>query len=133
MPKNIFTVPKKIEVRHTKNKHRGVFAIANIKKGEVIEISPAWVLPFKDKKLVDKTMVLDYYFYWGPKNQPAIALGYGSLYNHSYTPNAEYEQKVKQQLFIFRAIKDIKRGEEITTNYNGDWDSQDEVWFDVKK
>lgn len=132
MLKNTFTVPKKIAIRYTKNKHRGVFATANIKKGETVEISPAWILPFKDKKLVDKTMVLDYYYYWGPKNQPAIALGYGSLYNHSYTPNAEYEQKVKQQMFIFRAIKAIKKGEEITTNYNGDWDSQDKVWFDVK-
>lgn len=133
MSNYVFKVPQKVEVRYTKNKHRGVFATANIKKGEVIEVCPAWILPYKDKKLVDKTMVLDYYFYWGPKNQPAIALGYGSLYNHSYTPNAEYEQKVKQKLFVFRAIKNIKKGEEICTNYNGDWDSQDEVWFTVKQ
>lgn len=122
----------KIIVKNRSKSGRGVFATSRIKKGETIEICPVVVLPYKDRKLVDKTKVIEYYFYWGPKNQPAIVLGYGSLYNHSFTPNAEYTPDNRRKVMKFRAIKEIKKGEEIFTNYNGDWDSQDEVWFNVK-
>lgn len=123
----------KIVIKETKKKGRGVFATARIKKGEVIEVCPVVVLPYKDRKLIDKTKVHDYYFYWGPKNQPAIALGYGSIYNHSYEPNAEYDQNVKKKIITFTALRNIDKGEEICTNYNGDPDVQDKVWFDKSK
>jgi SET domain-containing protein len=122
----------KIHVKNISRKYRGVFASAKIKKGEVIEVCHVVVIPHKDRKLIDKTHLISYYFYWGSKNQPAIALGFGSLYNHSYHPNAEYDQNVKKRVIVFKAIKDIKKGEEIKTNYNGDHDNKDEVWFKVK-
>ncbi len=34
--------------------------------------------------------VLAKYFYMWNKKEMAISLGFGSLYNHSYTPNADY-------------------------------------------
>jgi uncharacterized protein len=120
---------EKIRIKNISKRHRGVFAATNIRKGQVIEVCPVVVIPKKDQKRVDRTFVMDYYFYWGRQNQPAIALGYGSLYNHSYAPNAEYEENVKRRVIIFRAIKDIKKGEEIRTNYNGDHDSKDQLWF----
>ena len=109
-----------------------MFAKEKIRKGETIEICPVIILPLKDRKLMDKSHLFNYYFYWGKKNQPAIALGYGSLYNHSYTPNAEYEEDVKNKHMVFTALRDIKKGEEITTNYNGDHDNKDPLWFKVK-
>ena len=60
---------------------------------------------------------------------PALALGYGSLYNHSYRPNARYED-VGPRTKSFLAIRDIG-GEEITVNYNGKPRSRTAVWFDV--
>jgi SET domain-containing protein len=71
----------------------------------------------------------NYVFVW-EDNKFAVALGYGSLYNHSYEPNAKYIRK--KDKILFQAIKDIKSGEEITINYNGNPKSQDKVWFDVK-
>ncbi len=70
-----------------------------------------------------------YVFEWTKKTS-AIALGYGSIYNHSFTPNARYYDG-RNQTKIFMAIRDIKAGEEITVNYNGDPKKKDKVDFHV--
>ncbi len=72
----------------------------------------------------------DYAFSWG-RGTVALALGYGSLYNHSYTPNARY-QDVGRCTKEFVAIRDIAAGEEITVNYNGEPDDRSAVGFDVR-
>jgi SET domain-containing protein len=123
----------KIVVKQISKNHRGVFASSNIKKGEIIEESPVIVIPKKDQKVLDKTYIFNYYFDWGNSDQPAIALGFGSLFNHSYDPNAEYKENVKKRIMIFRSIKDIKKGEEILTNYNGESTDKSPIWFKVKK
>jgi len=30
-----------------------------------------------------------------------------------------------------KAVRNIKAGEELTINYNGDWNNQKEIWFEV--
>lgn len=112
---------------------RGVFATKPIKKGEVIEKCPVFVLPRKDYPSIKKTELRNYYFMWG-KATAAICYGYGSLYNHSYQPNATYKKKIKDELIEFTAIKDIKKGEEIAVNYNyGDPDDRRPLWIkDIK-
>jgi uncharacterized protein len=122
----------KIYVKKISAKHRGMFAGVNIRKGEVIERCPVIVIPLKDKELLDKTHVYDYYFNWGSRNQPAIVLGYGSIYNHSYEPNADYNQDTKNREMVFKAIRDIRKDEEIRTNYNGEPKDQSELWFRTK-
>ena len=96
---------------------RGVFARSPIKKGELIEECPVLVLPRKDYITAKKMLLRDYYFLWGTTTC-VICLGFGSLYNHSYEPNATYKKNIKQRTIRFSAIKDIKKGEEITVNYN---------------
>jgi len=46
-----------------------------------------------------------------------VALGYGSLYNHSNTPNANWTNDVENKTFIFFSTKPIKKGEEIFIYY----------------
>ena len=60
----------------------------------------------------------------------AVALGYGSLYNHSYQPNARYDD-VGRLTKVFSALRDIEPGEEITVNYNGKPGDRGPVGFDV--
>jgi len=96
---------------------RGVFAALKIKKGEVIESCPVLVLPRRDYSVLKKTELRNYYFMWG-KTTVALCFGYGSLYNHSYKPNATYKKKIKEKIIEFVAIKDIKKNEEIAVNYN---------------
>ena len=55
------------------------------------------------------------------------------LFNHSYTPNATYDINFDNHTFDFFAYKDIKAGEEVLINYNGDVDDEDPLWFDVEE
>lgn len=101
------------------NAGRGVIASASIKKGEVIEICPVVVLLKDQVEIIQNTELTNYYFTWGPEQKAAaIALGYGSLYNHSYAPNATYMKNQKDRTIEFVALKNIAEGEEITVNYN---------------
>jgi len=109
---------------------RGIYALRDIKNGELIEESPVFISPKNERKYLKKTVIFDYCFNW-EKHQTAIALGYGSLFNHSYTPNAKFINNYDQLSISFYAIRDIKEGEEITINYNGDPEDQTPVWFDV--
>ena len=112
---------------------RGVFIGEDLPVGSMIEICPVIILSKKDRKIIHKTGLHDYYFLWGKKERKAaIALGYGSLYNHSYAPNAQLLPDIPAQQFIIESIKPIKAGEEITLNYNGG-DDQSPLWFDTKK
>jgi hypothetical protein len=76
----------------------------------------------------------DYYFLWR-KDPPelAIALGNGSLFNHSFAPNAHFERDLPRTRILFRALRDIAKGEEITVNYNGEPDDPEPVWFEPHK
>jgi uncharacterized protein len=61
-----------------------------------------------------------------------IVLGFGSIYNHSYIPNALYKERYKERLVEFVALRDIKKDEEIAVNYvQGSKKSEHPLWFDV--
>jgi SET domain-containing protein len=119
-----------VMVKNVKGKGRGVFARRRIKKGEIIERVPVIVLPVDQVGNDGKRQVLaNYTFSWGQKTV-ALALGYGSLYNHSYRPNARYEDRGRR-IKEFVAIREIAAGEEVTVNYNGTPKDRSPVWFDV--
>lgn len=100
-------------------KGRGVFAMRKFRMGETIERCPVIVIPASEAPLIRDTRLAHYYFEWGDDcKQAAIALGYGSLYNHSYSPNARYEFREAEECLEFIALGDIQAGEEITINYN---------------
>jgi len=125
-----FTQTSAIEVKQTKGKGRGVFARRLICDGEVIERVPVLVLPVGETRSNSgTTRMAGYCFEWG-RGTVAVALGYGSLYNHSYKPNARYDDE-SGQTKVFRAIRDIAPGEEIVVNYNGEPEDETPVWFKV--
>jgi hypothetical protein len=95
---------------------RGVFAKESIAEGEIIENCPVIEVSLKDPANNDDGILVDYFFYFG--DGLAITLGFGSLYNHSYNPNATYKVNLENKTIDFNAIKDINSGEEITVNYN---------------
>ena len=111
---------------------RGIFATRNINKGELIHEAPVIISPSVEYKNLKKTIFVEYVFWWGENlEECALALGYGSLFNHSYTPNALYKLNLTQKTIDFYAHTDIKAGEEIMINYNGDPEDKTSVWFDV--
>jgi SET domain-containing protein len=112
---------------------RGIFSSEYIPKGALIETCPVISMPQKARQQLDETKLHDYYFIWGEKDQKcAIVLGYGSLYNHDYHPNAEYEPNYDRDELVFYALQDIQPEEEITVNYSGDPDGKIQFWFQNK-
>lgn len=101
--------------------------------GTLIEICPVIVISEKDLPIIHETHLHDYYFLWSDDGkEAAIALGFGSLYNHAYRPNAEYITNRENKSIDVFAIEDILAGAEITFNYNGSPFDEEKLWFDAK-
>ena len=113
------------------NAGRGVFASRDIKKGELIEKCPVIEISACDTAVLNESMLVTYLFYCGEnKDQSLVALGYGSIYNHSYKPNAKYNIELEEKAMDFIAIRDMGKDEEITINYKGDSENTDLLWFE---
>ncbi|MEH2136563.1 SET domain-containing protein [Nostoc sp.] len=117
-------------VSNTNLKGRGIFAQKHFLKGEIVERSPVVVIPAEQVEFLDKTILGNYYYDWEDK-AAALALGFASLFNHSYEPNTYYVKKFAEGEVELIAYRDIEAGEEITANYNGSPNDKSPIWFDV--
>jgi len=126
--------PTKIYVKPVEGKGLGVFAVIPIKKDELIETCPLMSL---GKKPGNKHQdpFFNYRFSYprdgahnGNEDQ-VVAWGYGSLYNHSESPNADWKDHPSEKAFQFIAVQDIEKNEEITIHYGGDayWRQRKEI------
>lgn len=119
-----------LKVVEIDGKGRGVVAGRGFAAGEVVERVPVIVLSAEERLLIEKTALYDYRFAWGEgEDRVAIALGYGSLYNHSYAPNAYFWRHYDEREIEFVALRAIGSGEEVTVNYNGAPGDAAPVWF----
>ena len=101
------------------NAGRGVYARRDIKKNEIIEKCPFIDIPQYDMVNLAESILVTYFYYFGKNKQKLLlALGFGSIYNHTYKPNAIYKIKYKEGTIDFIALKEIKKGDEITVNYS---------------
>ncbi len=117
-------------IQSSPGKGKGVFTREAIEARTLIEIAPVIVLPENDCKLMDNSFLYNYYFLWGDHHKNyAICLGYGSIYNHSYSPNCIYETYYEDEVIHFITIKDIAAGEELLVNYNHDPTDKTPLWF----
>lgn len=115
-------------------KGRGVFTKEKITANILVEEAPVIVMSAADRPLLDKTLLHDYIFEWGEdKNQCCMALGLVPVYNHSYVSNCEYFMDFEEKMIRIKTVREIKAGEELTINYNGDWNNKKRVWFEVKE
>lgn len=101
-------------VLRSPGKGRGVFATAPIARGTTIETCETILFP-----RTPSSRTLERYGFETHGGQALlVALGNGSLYNHSFTPNARYSYAPGFRI-VFTARRRIAEGEEITINYNG--------------
>lgn len=105
-----------LHIRNSPGKGRGVFASVDFKEGAIIKVCPVIPLSEEDFKKLKGTTLENYPFSWNGEGT-CIVLGYGSLYNHSDTPNIAWVDWV-DNVKIFYALRDIKKGEELFFNYN---------------
>jgi hypothetical protein len=111
---------------------RGVFAARPLQAGELIERAPCLTFPAADWKGIEKSAFDDYCFVWGEDRKGGtLPLGYASLYNHSFEPNATYVRRLAEHVMDFVVIRDVAKGEELRTNYNRDPLDLSPVWFEV--
>lgn len=114
------------------SKGRGVFTKRKIPAGTLIEESPVIVMNSEERKHLDQTLLYNYIFEWGNnKDECCMALGYVPMYNHSYTSNCEYYMDFEEEIIQIKTVREIKAGEELTINYNGDWNDSKKIWFKV--
>ena len=122
-----------LDIRSTGKAGRGIYTREKIQANTVIEISPVIVMTAQDRLNLDKTLLHDYIFEWGENNEECcMALGYIPLYNHSYKSNCEYFMDFEERMIEVKTIRVIEAGEELTINYNGDWNNGKRVWFEVR-
>ena len=87
-------------------------------EGEVFEECPILTLPIEKGEVTP--LLIDYRFNWPQGNdwqEQVLALGYGSLYNHSENANAYWSSDLENKTFKFISNREIKKGEEIFVWY----------------
>lgn len=110
------TGPGRLRIGASEVHGRGVFATRAIPAGEIVESCPVLLVPAAQRHLVDDTALFDYYFNW-PGGRAALALGYGSLYNHSPRADARYRKNTDTLTVDIHAVRAIASGQEITVDY----------------
>jgi SET domain-containing protein len=103
----------KLQVKQSPIHGYGVFADDDIEADSIIEecytlIHKKEVVPFSS-------------FYFSADQYAALALGFGSIYNHSNNPNARMVFDHEHSLVVFYAKRAIKSGEEICISYGKEW------------
>lgn len=110
-------------------KGRGVFALRDFKKGEVLENAP--VIPVSKESVVENGEAPDgYLLQWDglfENEEFCMPLGYIMMYNHADEPNIEIENDMEEYTMTVKAARDIKKGEELCWNYSCDkwWEEEE--------
>lgn len=116
--------------KETTSKGWGVFTDEAIEADTIIELSPVIVMTAKEKELIDQTILYNYIFDWD-QDQCCMAMGLVPVYNHACPSNCEYFQDYESKVIYIKTMRAIEPDEELTINYNGDFDNEKTVWFDV--
>lgn len=92
----------------------GVFAGEPIKANHVVERCPLLLFAGKPSEAADYYITVDDDLY-----PNALALGFGSIYNHCPAPNTSWTASRTAMTIV--SIADIAEGEEILINYGPKW------------
>lgn len=119
-------------ISYIDGKGRGVVALDPFKKDDIVEKCCTVVIPKEDVEKIKNTYLWNIYYEF-PDGSARLALGNGSLYNHSKQPNLRKEWTVDYvfgDILYLIADRDIKAGEELTHNYNFDIGTEPD-WVDT--
>lgn len=118
---------------------KGVFAAQTFHKGDIVEICPVVIIsgPFDELPPTLKKRIFNWHHLTKGADGPhGLALGYGSLYNHSDDPNLYYEAVDSESCLYFKAKRKIKPDEQLTINYDHAYGNKGPVknsWFEKNK
>ncbi|KAK4051644.1 tRNA-specific adenosine deaminase subunit tad3 [Microbotryomycetes sp. JL201] len=116
-----------VEIKADDTKGRGVYAARDILAGTTIDISPVLLISSKEYygggepgegKGVEGSVLRGYVFTWkGKEGGMALALGLGSLFNHSATPNVSFELDTVGYAIHYKTFKRVNAGDELCIYY----------------
>lgn len=96
----------------------GVYALRDIKAGEILEFSP-----YIEDKLEKFTGVVRNYIFSKPGDtndkKAVLVFGYSSMYNHADVPSADW--KIEKDGMKITANKNINKGDEIFISYGSNY------------
>ncbi len=105
-----------VEIKESPIHGKGVFAIRDIKKGEVIAVSHVTLL-HHNEQLPEMIATLE--FPWSEEYYALCLSDVGSFFNHDKHFSARVlHQDKENNTQTFAATKDIKKGEEVFIFYN---------------
>lgn len=125
IPKNLIGPTSKIEIRKSPLKGHGIFAKEEINKGELLEEAKLLKLSWRTK-IIQDTILTNYA--WVNSScacnqckmdgfEQYIALGYGSIYNHSKHQNTIINLNFESEIMQIYSSRIIKKDEEVFVNY----------------
>ena len=99
---------------------RGVFAAKEFNPGEVVEVAPVVLVNenFQDLPITIQQLVFNWSRLTNSDIPFAVAVGFGSLYNHADDPNLRYKADSHTNTIKFIAERCIAPEEQLTINYN---------------
>jgi uncharacterized protein len=104
-----------IELRSSPIHGSGVYAKRKFLIGDVIEECRFITID------QDQSWLFNNIAFYKSHDSYIIALGYGSLYNHTTQPNTKYHIDSDRKLLVFTAIDTIEEDDEILINYGNEW------------
>lgn len=119
-PELELTRSSRLKVLSTPDKGRGVFARESIPADTLIEVSPVLIVSNEEyiQHTLNKTIFESYLFTWSRAGEYALALGLGSLFNHSDTgPNVSYVLDKVNHCIRYSTKRPIKENEELCIFY----------------
>ncbi|HMP28648.1 MAG TPA: SET domain-containing protein-lysine N-methyltransferase [Saprospiraceae bacterium] len=117
-------------IKEVDGKGKCVFTGSDINEGDLIEVCQTIIIPKREVQILHRTVLHDYYFSWSDSmEEAAIALGFGSIYNHAIESNADFILDFEHNTIDIVAISNIKAGSEITLNYHGEKGDDTPLWF----
>jgi SET domain-containing protein len=128
---------KGLYLKPVEGKGRGVFCTSDIRKGEVLEVTPTIILNEKASRAVDETILANYNFQIGGiskaqrkrahirdiKKCSGVIMGIISYFNHDENPNAEveWEEHNGTLYHLVKVLRPIPKNTEICTAYGKGW------------
>ncbi|KAF9585766.1 hypothetical protein BGW38_000851 [Lunasporangiospora selenospora] len=103
-------------------KGRGVVTKSFIPSRTLVDISPILLFPTEEYNTHGQFTQLDHYTYrW--QGGMALALGLGSMFNHSKYPNVGFQRDFENKMIRYTTLRDIQSGEELCISYGPN------LWF----
>ena len=110
-----FFLSPKVQVGDSGQKGRGMFTRQAVRRGEVLEVAPALLVPGNEADELLTTFLAHYIFRTDKGDRYVVGLGYTSLFNHAARPNAEFF--VDNVAVTIKATRAIAAGAEVTVSY----------------